>query len=161
MILHCEVGVERTQCQSPVWAECCRHPSGHSGILTVGGHHSERSLAQADHCVELFVKSEHAGIPTLERRAVRGVRLRDLDEPLADVDAVYADPAACQFMGMPSGTAPHVEYVIARPKPEHFDDVIDLLHRSLRVRVPVVRRPHMLCQRLEPVLGHLGIRPSE
>ena len=52
-----------------------------------------------------------------------------------------------------AGAAPHVEHPLARLQAERGDDVIDLLHRALGVRIPVVRAAHVVGEVLEPVIA--------
>ena len=63
-------------------------------------------------------------------------------------------PTPSEFVGVPPGATADVEHAVARPRAEHVDDVVDLLHRSLRERVPVVRLAHVIGERLEPMVAH-------
>jgi hypothetical protein len=50
---------------------------------------------------------------------------------LADVDAMSADSASCEFVGVPTGPTSDIENVHTGLKPEPFDDSVDFLDRSL------------------------------
>ena len=54
----------------------------------------------------------------------------------------------------------HIEYSHTRRKMQFRDDEVDLLTRPLRERIPQVRRPQMVCNGFEPMVGHLfSLRP--
>src|SRR5581483_11733113 len=74
-------------------------------------------------------------------------------ERLGDVDADDDDVALGQCVGVPPRAAPHVEDAISRGQPERLDQEPDLLLRALGERVAQVRRPHVVGQRLEPMVG--------
>ena len=157
VVAHGEVGVERAERQPPAGPQRPGHPGDDRAVLAVGRHQPERALAQADHGVELGVEREGTGVEALERRAVGASWRRQVDERAPDVDAVDDDPAAGQLVGVATRPAPHVEHPRPGRSPSARDDVVDLLHRPLRERVPEVRRPEVIGDRLEPVrrIGHV------
>ncbi len=77
---------------------------------------------------------------------------------MTDVDAVDPDAATGEFVGVTAGAAPDVEHPLTRLQAEHRDDVIDLLHRALGVRIPVVGRAEVIGEILEPMVafGHVS-----
>ena len=68
VVLHREIGVERAQREPSAGLQCPGHAGDDRVVLTVGGHHPERALAQADHRVELRLELHRSGIRPLERR---------------------------------------------------------------------------------------------
>ena len=73
-----------------------RHTGEHGVVVAVGGHQPERPLAQADRRIELGVEREMTGIAAARTMATRRARHRraEVDEALADVDAVHLDAAS-------------------------------------------------------------------
>ncbi len=154
VVLDDEVGAEGAEREPAAGSERPDHALDHDVVLTARRHQPERPLAQADHCVEFAVEDQRPSVEAFEGRTVGCIIPCDLDEPVADVDAVDDDPATCELVSVATRPTPDVEHTVARGQAERLHDVIDLLHRALGERVPQVRLAHVVCQVLEPVIPH-------
>ena len=84
---------------------------------------------------------QRPGIATLERRQRRSAVAGQLDEAVADVDAVHGDAPPGELVRVTPRTAPDVEDAGRGAESERLDEEVDLLDRALRERVPEVRAP--------------------
>src|SRR5207253_4323683 len=116
-----------------------------------------RALAQADGGVERRIERERPGVHALERCVGDAGVVGQVDERLADVDAVHRDPPLRQRVGMAAGTAPDVEDAHARLEPQRVDEEPDLLLGALGERVAQVRRPRVRGDVLEPVVAYFAV----
>ena len=66
-----EIAVERTERQAAAVAQGPCHAGDHQAVVAVGGHQSERALAQAHDGVELVLERQVAGVESFEGRAGR------------------------------------------------------------------------------------------
>jgi hypothetical protein len=136
---------------------------GHAGedVAVVGAaEEAEGALAEADRSVELGVEGQAPGIEALE--GGEGIDAGgELDEVVADVDAVHGDPPPGELVGVPAGTAPDVEHPHPRFEAQDVDQEPDLLGGALREGVAQVRRSGVGGDALEPVpVGHVRRFPT-
>ena len=128
VVLHREVRVERAERERPPGRSARAIAGEHACVVAVRRHQAERSLAEADHGVELAV----------ERRVARASRRSNVasggapsaarsTNGLADVDAVHGDAAPGELVGVATGPAADVEDPHPRPQPERADEEVDLL----------------------------------